>query len=94
MHRMNKFTCAKIRSKYLLPHIKYLQGNIRDMEKNEASLNRTQLKELENLRYQIEDCEQYDLVLKDIADKQIEFDLDDGVTKNYELFADVVAFIK
>jgi hypothetical protein len=34
------------------------------------------------------------LALKNVADQQIKFDLDDGVAKNYELFKTVVAKIK
>lgn len=94
MHRMNAFTPAKIRSKYLIPHISWLQGQVRDMEKNAASLSKTELKKLDLRRKQLAECEEYDLLLKDVADKQISFDLDDGVTRNYALFKGVVAEIK
>jgi hypothetical protein len=40
------------------------------------------------------ECESYDLILKDKADQQIEFDLDDGVTENYKLFDGVVGKLK
>ena len=52
------------------------------------------LKKLDQLRKDVIECEDYDLVLKDAADAQIKFDLDDGVTANYELFKSVVAKIK
>lgn len=94
MHRMNAFTPAKIRSKYLIPHISWLQTQVRDMEKNAASLSKTELKKLDLRRKQLAECEEYDLLLKDVADKQISFDLDDGVTRNYALFKGVVAEIK
>lgn len=37
-------------------------------------------KSLNRMIKDLEECESYDLVLKDKADQQIEFDLDDGVT--------------
>jgi hypothetical protein len=98
MHRMNAFTPAKIRSKYLLPHINALQARVNDMQKNAATYSRNELKKLELLRKQLADCEEYDLLLKDVADKsgnkEIVWDLDDGVTKNYAKFKGVVAEIK
>ena len=94
MHRMNAFTTANIRSKYLIPHISWLKNQLNDMEKNAATLSKSELKKLDIIRKQVTECEEYDLLLKDIADKQISFDLDDGVTKNYALFEGVVAPIK
>ncbi|MCR6719035.1 MAG: BREX-1 system adenine-specific DNA-methyltransferase PglX [Chitinophagaceae bacterium] len=91
---MNGFTLAKIRSKYLIPHISWLQNTVTDMEKKAAILSRAELKKLDTYRKQLMECEEYDLLLKDMADKQISFDLDDGVTKNYSLFEGVVAEIK
>lgn len=94
MHRMNAFTLVKIRSKYLIPHISWLQHAVADMEKKAATLSRAELKKLDTYRKQLAECEQYDLLLKDMADKQISFDLDDGVARNYALFEGVVAEIK
>lgn len=94
MHRMNAYTPAKIRSKYLIPHISWLANQLRDMENNAATLSKVELKKLDSIRKQLTECEEYDLLLKDLADKQISFDLDDGVTKNYALFEGVVAPIK
>jgi hypothetical protein len=94
MHRMNEYTPAKIRSKYLLPHINALNAKVNEMQKNAASFSKIELKKLELFRKQLADCEEYDLLLKDIADQQITLDLDDGVTKNYAKFNGVVADIK
>lgn len=94
MHRMSAFSVVKIRSKYLIPHLSWLQNRVIYMEKNSASLSKTELKKLDFYRKQLLECEEYDLLLKDVADKQIDFDLDDGVTKNYALFKGVVAEIK
>lgn len=46
---------------------------------------------LNHLREAIADCREYDAILKDVADQQIEIDLDDGVQNNYPTFGDAVA---
>ena len=46
------------------------------------------------LSNQLLECQDYDLLMKDMADRQIEFDLDDGVTENYKMFESVVAKVK
>ncbi|GAB2478789.1 BREX-1 system adenine-specific DNA-methyltransferase PglX [Algoriphagus taiwanensis] len=89
MHRMNAFTVEKIRSNYLMPHLKHLRTQI---DRLEASKEDPRL--LDRLQKALTECEAYDLILKDVADKQITFDLDDGVTKNYELFEGVVGKVK
>lgn len=94
MHRMNRFTAEKLRDKYLLKHIQYLEQEIARMEGNMTALTKSDQKKLDQLRKDLQECNDYDLLLKDIATKQIEFDLDDGVTRNYELFKGVVAPIK
>jgi hypothetical protein len=94
MHRMNRFTVTKIRDKYLLPHMQYLAQQVAALEGQGASLGRVEARQLDKLRKDLYECEQYDLLLKDKADQQIEFDLDNGVTANYELFNGVVAPIK
>jgi type II restriction/modification system DNA methylase subunit YeeA len=94
MHRMNAFTVEKIRANYLLEHLKYLRSEIVQKESNASSLSNTEARQLDKLRADLTECEQYDMVLKNIADQQIQFDLDNGVAKNYELFETVVAKIK
>lgn len=94
MHRMNAFTAERIRDKYLLPHIKHLRGKVQALDSRAALLNNQEAKQLDRLRKDLAECEAYELVLKDVADRQIQFDLDDGVTRNYELFEGVVAEIK
>lgn len=94
MHRMNAFTVEKIRANYLLEHLKYLNAEITALENNEANLNTQQARKLDQLRKDLVECEEYDMHLKNAADAQITFDLDDGVTENYKLFTDVVAKIK
>lgn len=94
MHRMNKYTIDKIRSKYLLVHIRNLENQLSALQADNASLNREQSKRMDKVRADLNECRAYDLLLKDVADQQIEFDLDDGVVVNYAKFAGVVAPIK
>jgi len=94
MHRMNKFTVQKIRDNYLLKHLQWLGGQISQMESRRNSLVRDEQKKLDWMIKAQKECEAYDLHLKDIADRQIEFDLDDGVSVNYPKFEPVVAGIK
>jgi hypothetical protein len=94
MHRMNKFTVEKIRSNYLIEHLKHLRFQISQLENRVAILNRDEARLLDKLRVDLLECEAYDMLLKNIADQQIDLDLDNGVTANYELFKGVVAPIK
>ena len=94
MHRMNEFTVEKIRANYLLEHLRYLKSEITQKEANASSLSTAEARQLDKLRSDLSECEHYDMALKNVADQQIKFDLDDGVAKNYELFETVVAKIK
>jgi hypothetical protein len=94
MHRMNKYTVEKIRSNYLLTHISNLDNRIRTYQGMGDALTQAQTRELTNLLRDIDECREYDLLLKDVADHQIDFDLDDGVVVNYAKFESVVAPIK
>jgi hypothetical protein len=94
MHRMNEFTAEKIRANYLLEHIKNLRSEEAMLSANESNLSTQEARKLEQMRKDIHECEEYDMELKNVADQQIKFDLDDGVTVNYELFKSVVAKIK
>ena len=51
------------------------------------------MKRLEQLRNWEIECHDYNEVLKALANQQIEFDLDDGVSVNYAKFAGAVAKI-
>lgn len=94
MHRMNRFTVEKIRSNYLLKYIQNLENRIARLEADSASLDRTELRNLEKLKTDLTECREYDLLLKDCADQQIEFDLDDGVVVNYKKFDKVTIPVK
>lgn len=93
MHRMNAFTVEKIRANYLLEHLKKLRSEETMLAANDSTLNTQEAKRLDQVRKDITECETYDMELKDIADEQIVFDLDDGVTVNYAKFKTVVAKI-
>ncbi len=94
MHRMNKYTVEKIRSNYLLVHIRNLENRIAAYEADQSSLDRTQMRDFEKLKFDLIECREYDLQLKEVADQQIDFDLDDGVIVNYAKFGNVVAGVK
>ena len=93
MHRMDAYTAERIRSKYLLPHIEWLVGKAQELE-NAPLLNTQERRELDTLRKQIDECREYHDRLHDVADKQIAFDLDDGVVVNYAKFGDVLQKIR
>ena len=94
MHRMDAFTAERIRTKYLLPHIEWLLQKQSEMESEAANLSARERKQLDNIVKQIAECREYHDRLHVIADKQIAFDLDDGVVVNYAKFGDVLAKIK
>jgi hypothetical protein len=94
MHRMNAFTVEKIRANYMLEHLKNLRSEESMLQANAANLNTQEAKRLDQIRKDLIECEAYDMELKNVADQQITFDLDDGVTANYALFESVLAKIK
>ena len=94
MHRMNKYTVEKIRSNYLLVHIRNLENQYSALKANDANLTRDEAKRMEKIEKDLIECRDYDLLLKDMADRQIAFDLDDGVVVNYAKFESVVAPVK
>lgn len=94
MHRMNAYTAEKVRTQYLLPHIEWLMTRQAEMQANAANLSARERKELDNIGKQIDECREYHDRLHMVADKQIAFDLDDGVVVNYAKFGDVLAKLK
>ncbi len=93
MHRMDKYTVQKIQRSYLHPHQEYIKREIEKLSDNEENLSRQELKRLEELRNHELECRDYNEVLKELANQQIEFDLDDGVDANYAKFEGAVAKI-
>ena len=94
MHRMNPYTVEQIRNKYLLPHMEYLGDRITEMESRAAALTTKERKLLEKFRKDLDECREYHDRLHEVADRQIAFDLDDGVVVNYAKFGDVLAKLK
>lgn len=94
MHRMDKYTVQKIQRNYLHPHQEDIKQRIQKLEENEARLSREEFKHLEELRNWEIECRDYNEVLKELANQQIVFDLDDGVSVNYAKFEGAVAKIK
>ena len=94
MHRMTPYTAGQIRTKYLLPHIEWLVQKQNEMEENAANLSTAERRELDRLTTQIAECREYHDRLHEVADKQIAFDLDDGVVVNYAKFGDVLHKLK
>lgn len=94
MHRMNPYTAERVRTQYLLPHIEWLQQKENELEENAANLTPAERRKLDSIRKQIAECREYHDKLHVVADQQIAFDLDDGVTVNYAKFGDVLQKIK
>lgn len=93
MHRMDRFTPEHIRTNYLLPYIDHLAAREAELMAK-SSLTTKEGKELKQLRSDLEECRDYQLRLHAFADQQIAIDLDDGVVKNYAIFAPVLAKLK
>ena len=93
MHRMDKYTVSKIQRNYLYPHQEWIKLEIEKLLRDEANLSKTELKRLEKLRTWEIECRDYNEILKTLALQEIDFDLDDGVTVNYEKFETAVAKI-
>lgn len=93
MHRMDKYTVQKIQRNYLHPHQEYIKREIEKLSDNEENLSKQEIKRLELLRNHELECRDYNEVLKELANQQIEFDLDDGVDTNFAKFEGAVAKI-
>ena len=94
MHRMDAYTVERVRSKYLLPHMDWLSSRIAELRADDAMLTTAQRRTAERLEKELAECREYHDRLHYVADQQIAFDLDDGVTVNYAKFGDVLAKIK
>ena len=88
MHRMDAYTCEKVRS-YLLSYIEYLKNKVAYLETQAPTAAIT--RELDQKSDALKECIEYELRLHNVANQQIVFDLDDGVKMNYAKFGDVLA---
>lgn len=93
MHRMDEYTVQKVMRQYLHPQQEYLRSKYEEMQAREALLTTAEKREFENLQKQQHELKEYNEALKKLADLQISFDLDDGVSVNYAKFAGIVAVI-
>lgn len=94
MHRMTPYTAEKVRSNYLLRYIDFLKRKIATDLERASSLSTAERRNLDKMQKALDECLEYEELLHDVADRQIRFDLDDGVVVNYAKFGDVVAKIK
>ena len=94
MHRMNRFTVGRIRDNYLLPYIQHLETKLSELNVNAALLSSAERKEQKRKLAILQECREYDNILHLFADRQIDFDLDDGVLHNYSIFKDILAKLK
>lgn len=94
MHRMDAYTAERVRTKYLLPYIDFLQHKIGALDSRSAELSTAENRQREQLRKALDECREYHDRLQVVAEKAISFDLDDGVVVNYAKFGDVLAKIK
>ena len=93
-HRMTKHTVSLIRSKYLLRYINWMEEKVTAMSANADKLSTRQQKDLEKTRQAIAECHEYHNRLQQVAERAIEFDLDDGIPANHALFGDIVVKLK
>lgn len=94
MHRMDAYTAERVRSKYLLPYIDFLQRKIEALDSRSAELSTAESRQHDYLRKALDECREYHDRLQVVAERAIDFDLDDGVVVNYAKFGDVLAKIK
>ena len=97
LHRYSRDLLAKLRTDYVheqqeryrtqLAHILSALNTVTGAER--ARL----LKQQEKLTEQLKEITSFEEKVHHLADQNIEIDLDDGVKKNYELFADILAKI-
>jgi type II restriction/modification system DNA methylase subunit YeeA len=92
MHRMDAYSCEKVRT-YLLSYIDYLKQRINQLEQNESTLSPAETRKLIKMKDNLKECLSYEERLHHVANQQIAFDLDDGVKVNYAKFGDVLAAI-
>lgn len=91
LHRYDSYTLARLRTDYVLALTKTVEdliGHADIVIDGDATpkVIATARKEKEGYQKQLEELRNYDLVLKYLADQEIELELDDGVKVNYAKF--------
>ena len=94
LHRYNEQIVSKIRTKYLHNTLSIYQRTAEeiDYKLNNVELSTTDKRELQNkkadLNGKITECNEYEEMVGNVANKMIKLDLDDGVMVNYSKFVD------
>ncbi|MFK8294912.1 BREX-1 system adenine-specific DNA-methyltransferase PglX [Capnocytophaga canimorsus] len=93
MHRMDAFTVQKVMRQYLHPHQEKINKEWQELKERETHLSREEAKRLETLTKHINELKEYNENLKKYADQQLVFDLDEGVSQNYQKLENILAKI-
>lgn len=94
LHRYDEQIVSKIRTKYLHNTLSIYQRTVDeiDYKLNNNELSTTDKRELQNkkvdLNNKIAECNEYEEMVGNVANKMIKLDLDDGVATNYSKFVD------
>ena len=94
LHRYDEQIVSKIRTKYLHNTLSIYQRTVEeiDYKLNNEELSTTDKRELQNkksdLNSKIIECNEYEEMVGNVANKMIKLDLDDGVVNNYAKFVD------
>jgi len=98
MHRYDSSMVSRVRTDYLHPlqnklEAEFLRLNQVLVSEDSLTEKTKATKRLKVLTKQMDELKKYDEVIHNLADQQIEIDLDDGVVVNYAKFAKVLAKI-
>lgn len=98
MHRYDSSMVSRVRTDYLHPlqnklEAEFLRQNQVLVSENSPTEKTKATKRLKVLTKQMDELKKYDEVIHNLADQQIEIDLDDGVVVNYSKFEKVLAKI-
>ena len=94
LHRYDEQIVSKIRTKYLHNTLSIYLRTVEeiDYKLNNEELSTTDKRELQNkkvdLNGKITECNEYEEMVGNVANKMIKLDLDDGVVNNYAKFVD------
>ena len=94
LHRYNEQIVSKIRTKYLHNTLSIYQRTVEeiDYKLNNDELSVTDKRNIQNkksdINSKITECNEYEEMVGNVANKMIKLDLDEGVTINYAKFVD------
>lgn len=99
IHRYDRDTMARLRTGYVYQQQEVYKAKIEMLEQRlehattTAEKNKSK-KELKKMQTQFDEIHAYEEKIHHYADRRIVIDLDDGVKKNYAIFADVLGKLK